>query len=386
MAHTYTAQTIWERGQQVFTDGQYSRAHLLRFDGGIDVPGSSSPLVVPLPMSLAQAVDPEEAFVSALSSCHMLWFLGLAARRGWCVDRYHDQAEGLMARNTENKLAMTVVTLRPCVWWSGPTQPDAAQIEALHHEAHEACFIANSVKTEVRVEAVQAPTPAPAPTPAHGQAPSERARVSRASERGHYDQATIEAIVDEAWVCQVAFACPDILCLPTACWRVGDKLYIHGSNGSRMMKHLSSGAPACVSITHLDGMVMARSAFSHSMNFRSVVIHGAFEVVADADKPAILHALVEHIAKGRAQDARPADRHELAATTVLGISLHEAAAKIRAGGPLDKEGDMALPVWAGVLPLRLQHRPAQPEPDQTGPLPAYVANWADDAAPGKRMP
>jgi nitroimidazol reductase NimA-like FMN-containing flavoprotein (pyridoxamine 5'-phosphate oxidase superfamily) len=206
--------------------------------------------------------------------------------------------------------------------------------------------------------------------------PSDRATISRASERGHYDSATIHAIVDDAWLCHVSFACPDVLCLPTACWRIGDKLYIHGSNGSRMMKHLGRGAPACVAITHLDGLVMARSAFSHSMNFRSVVIHGAFEVVPEADKPAVLHALMEHIAKGRANDARAPDANELKATTVLGISLHEAAAKIRNWGPKDKDDDLDLPVWAGVLPITEQHLPAVQEPGFDGALPAYVRAWA----------
>lgn len=205
--------------------------------------------------------------------------------------------------------------------------------------------------------------------------PSERARIRREADRGHYDAATIRAIVDDAWLCHVAFACPEVLCLPTACWRVGDQLYIHGSNGSRMMKHLASGAPACVAITHLDGLVMARSAFSHSMNFRSVVIHGGFTVVVDDAKPAVLAALMEHIANGRAQDSRPPDANELKATTVLGISLHEASAKIRNGGPKDSEEDLALPFWAGVLPLRQQHLPAISEPGHEGPLPAYAQSW-----------
>lgn len=209
--------------------------------------------------------------------------------------------------------------------------------------------------------------------------PSERARVRTAGDRGHYDQATIHAIVDAAWLCHVAFACPDVLCLPTVCWRVADWLYIHGANGSRMMKHLGGGAPTCVTITHLDGLVMARSAFSHSMNYRSVVIHGAFEVVPEADKPAVLHALMEHIATGRGSDARPPDRNELKATTVLGISLKEAAAKIRNWGVKDKEEDMALPVWAGVLPLVQQQLAPQPEEDVSVALPAYLAGWAHNA-------
>lgn len=152
MAHLYTAETIWERGEQVFSDNKYSRQHLLRFDGGIEVPGSASPRVVPLPMSVEAAVDPEEAFVSAISSCHMLWFLGIAAERGHVVDRYHDQAEGLMKRNAQGKVAVTHVTLRPLIVFSGNQRPTPDNIANMHHEAHEACFIANSVKTEIVVE------------------------------------------------------------------------------------------------------------------------------------------------------------------------------------------------------------------------------------------
>lgn len=212
-------------------------------------------------------------------------------------------------------------------------------------------------------------------------APSARSRVRRAAERGHYDEGTVHAIVDEAWLCHVAFACPDVLCLPTTCWRVKDKLYIHGSNGSRMMKHLASGAPACVTVTHLDGLVMARSAFSHSMNYRSVVIHGAFEVVADEDKPAVLHALMEHIVPGRGSDSRVPDAKELKATTVLGISLHEAAAKIRNWGPRDSDDDMALPHWAGVLPMMTQRLAPVSHQQSLKPVPDYVANWLDQARP-----
>ena len=205
--------------------------------------------------------------------------------------------------------------------------------------------------------------------------PSERARVRTAGDRGHYDTATIHAIVDDAWLCHVAFACPDMLCMPTVCWRIGDMLYIHGSNGSRMMKHLGGGAPTCVTITHLDGLVMARSAFSHSMNYRSVVIHGSFEVVPEAGKPAALMALTEHIAKGRGSDARPADQNELKATTVLRISLKEAAAKIRNWGVKDKADDMNLPVWAGVLPITQQRLAPQPEADMDVALPDYLSDW-----------
>ena len=151
----YTAEVIWARGDATAADflaNRYSRRHVLRFDGGIEVAASSSPSVVPLPYSHAAAVDPEEAFIASLSSCHMLWFLSLAVEAGFCVDRYADVASGVLARNAERRLAMTVVTLRPAVRFSGDRPPTPSDIAQLHHAAHEACFIANSVKTEVRVE------------------------------------------------------------------------------------------------------------------------------------------------------------------------------------------------------------------------------------------
>jgi organic hydroperoxide reductase OsmC/OhrA len=149
---TYTAEVIWSRGDQAFIDNRYSRKHVLRFDGGIEIAGSSSPHVVPLPYSALDAVDPEEAFVASLSSCHMLWFLSIAVEHGFVVDDYHDVAEGVMARNADGKLMMTVVTLRPAVRFSGSRQPTGADLQQLHHKAHDECFIANSVKTEVRCE------------------------------------------------------------------------------------------------------------------------------------------------------------------------------------------------------------------------------------------
>ncbi|MDP9893924.1 organic hydroperoxide reductase OsmC/OhrA [Variovorax boronicumulans] len=150
----YTAEVLWERGDQDFLANTYSRRHSLRFDGGAEWAGSSSPHVVPLPFSDASAVDPEEAFVASLSSCHMLWFLTMAVKRKFCVDRYFDAASGVMEKNTDGKLAMTVVTLRPEVTFSGENQPTREQIEHMHHRAHEECFIANSVKTDVRCEPV----------------------------------------------------------------------------------------------------------------------------------------------------------------------------------------------------------------------------------------
>lgn len=151
----YTVTVRWLRGKQPFTDNRYSRGHTWSFDGGIDVPGSSSPHVVPLPYSRADAVDPEEAFVASLSSCHMLWFLAIAAKRGFCVDSYVDDAAGVMSRNADGKLAMTTVTLRPAVTFGGSPAPAAGEIDAMHHEAHAECFIANSVKTDVRCEPVR---------------------------------------------------------------------------------------------------------------------------------------------------------------------------------------------------------------------------------------
>ncbi|HEX9877122.1 MAG TPA: OsmC family protein [Gammaproteobacteria bacterium] len=150
----YSAEVVWVRGDQRFTDNRYSRRHLLRFDGGIEVPGSSSPHVVPVPMSETSAIDPEEAFVASLSSCHMLWFLSIAARRSFCVDRYFDAAVGEVRKNGEGRMAITSVSLRPHVQFSGYPRPTTAEVDEMHHQAHAECFIANSVKTEVRCEPI----------------------------------------------------------------------------------------------------------------------------------------------------------------------------------------------------------------------------------------
>lgn len=147
----FEAQVVWQRGAQPFLDQRYSRAHAWRFDGGLDVPASSSPLSVPLPMSDASAVDPEEALVAAASSCHMLFFLSLAAQRGFVVDAYEDRAVGTLDKNADGKLAMTRIALRPAIRYAG-VAPDAAALAALHHAAHERCYVANSLKTEIVVE------------------------------------------------------------------------------------------------------------------------------------------------------------------------------------------------------------------------------------------
>jgi organic hydroperoxide reductase OsmC/OhrA len=153
--NAFTAQIQWQRQPgEAFTDKRYSRGHLWHFDGGVTVPGSSSPHSVKLPYSVAEAVDPEEAFVAAISSCHMLWFLDIAARAGWVVDNYVDDAHGVMTAREDGRLWVSQVTLRPAIRFGGDKPPDAAEISRLHHRAHEECFIANSVRSEVRVEPV----------------------------------------------------------------------------------------------------------------------------------------------------------------------------------------------------------------------------------------
>ena len=150
----YTASVLWERGEQAFIDNRYKRIYRFQFDGGVDIPGSASPHVVPLPLSDESAVDPEELFVASLSSCHMLWFLSIAAQQHFCVDHYKDDAIGVMEKNAGGKPAMTQVILRPEVTFSGDRLPTRDELDKMHHQAHEACFIANSVKTEVSCEPV----------------------------------------------------------------------------------------------------------------------------------------------------------------------------------------------------------------------------------------
>ena len=154
MAHLHTALVRWQAGESDFIGKRYSRAHTWTFDGGVVVPASSSPLVVPLPMSDAGAVDPEEAFVASLSSCHMLWFLDIASRAGYAIASYEDAADGRMGRDADGKLVVDVVTLRPRVRVTGARVADATTLAALHHEAHEECFLANSVRCEIRCEPV----------------------------------------------------------------------------------------------------------------------------------------------------------------------------------------------------------------------------------------
>jgi len=204
-------------------------------------------------------------------------------------------------------------------------------------------------------------------------APSPRTRIRRRSERAHYDADTVAAIAASALVCHVAFADDaGVHCIPTSCWCHDGHLYIHGAHGSRMLQALAAGE-ASVALTHVDGLVLARSAFHHSMNYRSVVAYGSFEPVTDADeKLAAFAAYIEMLAPGRWAQVRPPGRKELAATAVLRLALTEAAAKVRDWGVKDDPEDMAQPVWAGVVPLRLAARTPQPDAGCEGlPAPAH---------------
>lgn len=148
----FEATITWQRGAQPFADNRYSRAHQWEFDGGLRVPASSSPLSVPLPMSDPAALDPEEALVAAVSSCHMLFFLSIAAKRGFIVDDYRDHAVGTMQKNDDGKMAMTRIALRPAIAFTGERLPGADDLAAIHHSAHEQCYIANSIRAEVVIE------------------------------------------------------------------------------------------------------------------------------------------------------------------------------------------------------------------------------------------
>jgi nitroimidazol reductase NimA-like FMN-containing flavoprotein (pyridoxamine 5'-phosphate oxidase superfamily) len=207
-------------------------------------------------------------------------------------------------------------------------------------------------------------------------APSARTQVRRIARNASYDAAVLHAIVDAAYVCHVAFGdAHGAHCIPTACWRTGEYLYIHGSNGSRMLKQLME-QDCCVTITHLDGLVLARAAFNHSMNYRSAMIYGRFEPVDEADKRQAMEAFMEHLAPGRQPQVRAGNDQEYAATTVLRIALAEAACKIRTGPPNDDEEDMHIPVWAGVLPLMQSRGAPLPDAHCEAPAPDHVRAWA----------
>lgn len=202
---------------------------------------------------------------------------------------------------------------------------------------------------------------------------TDRTKVRRLANRGNYDRETIHAILDEALVCHVGFVVDGApVVIPTIHWREGDRLYVHGSAASRMLRMLKDGVDACVTVTLVDGLVLARSAFHHSMNYRSVVVFGKARVVEGEDKLHALDALVEHVVRGRSRELRPHKEIELKQTLVLALPLDEASAKIRTGGPVDDEEDYALPIWAGVVPLRLTAGEPIADRDVTVGVPEYV--------------
>jgi uncharacterized protein len=206
---------------------------------------------------------------------------------------------------------------------------------------------------------------------------TDRTTLRRLPERAHYDADTVHSILDEGFICHVAFVVDgQPYALPTGYARIGETLYLHGSTGSRL--GLRPAMDVCVTVTLLDGIVLARSAFHHSFQYRSVMVLGRTRLVTDvSEKEAALDALVEHFMPGRTADARPGSRRELAATAVLAVPLEEVSAKVRTGDPKDDDEDYALPVWAGILPLALT--PGDPVPDSrldpTIPVPAYVKGW-----------
>ena len=210
--------------------------------------------------------------------------------------------------------------------------------------------------------------------------PTERTQVKRLPKRGKYDRETVYAILDAGLVCHVGFSVDgQPYVIPTNYGRAGDTLYLHGSAASRMLRTLSGGVPVCVTVTHVDGLVLARSAFHHSVNYRSVVILGTARLVEDpAEKMAALRIFTEHVLKGRWDDVRQPTEQELKATMVLALPLEEVSAKVRTGGPVDDEADYALPVWAGVLPLETVAQPPQPDArlKSDTPLPAYLKNYS----------
>jgi nitroimidazol reductase NimA-like FMN-containing flavoprotein (pyridoxamine 5'-phosphate oxidase superfamily) len=210
--------------------------------------------------------------------------------------------------------------------------------------------------------------------------PTERTRVKRLPERGNYDRDTVFSILDEGFVCHVGFVVDgQPFVIPTGYARSGDKLYIHGSAASRMLRTLAGGVEVCVTVTLIDGLVMARSAFHSSMNYRSVVILGHAAAVEDRqEKWNALRAFTEHIARGRWNDIRQPTEPEMKATLVLALPLEEVSAKIRTGPPKDDVEDYSLPIWAGVLPLTLVPGQLVPDPRLADGLtpPAYLQHYS----------
>jgi hypothetical protein len=211
--------------------------------------------------------------------------------------------------------------------------------------------------------------------------PTERTQVRRHPERGAYDRETIDAILDEALICHVGWVTPDggPRVIPTIHVRVGDVVYIHGSEASRTLRGLRTGIECCIETTLVDGIVLARSTPMHSLNFRSVVVYGiAREVTDPEEKDLAQRALVEHVVPGRTAEVRMPNEKELMETAILAVSLDEASAKVRTGDPKDPEEDLDAPVWAGVLPLRVVAGAPEPAADlRTAPdVPGYLLRYA----------
>lgn len=207
-----------------------------------------------------------------------------------------------------------------------------------------------------------------------------RSRIKRLPKRGHYDRETIYRILDEALICHVGFAIEgQPYVIPTNFARIQDRIVLHGAKASRLLKHVEAGYPVCVEATIMDGLVLARSVFNHSMNYRSIVLFGKGQLVeGEQEKLSALKAITEHLIPGRWQEVRQPSRKELSATRLVSIMIEEASAKVRMGPPVDDQEDYALPVWAGVLPL--QEQALSPIRDefltQDIPVPEYVTHYS----------
>jgi nitroimidazol reductase NimA-like FMN-containing flavoprotein (pyridoxamine 5'-phosphate oxidase superfamily) len=209
---------------------------------------------------------------------------------------------------------------------------------------------------------------------------NEKTRVRRLSERGHYDRETVHRILDAGFICHVGYVIDDQpFVTPTSYWREGERIYWHGSSASRMLRTVAKGIKVCLTVTHVDGLVIARSGFHHSINYRAVMAFGTAEKIEDdAHKLAALEAFVERLFPGRWAMLRPVNRQELKATTVLSMPLDEVSAKVRVGPPKDDDEDYALPIWAGVLPLTLAPGAVEPDPRNLAglALPEHVRHFA----------
>ncbi|MFE7210602.1 pyridoxamine 5'-phosphate oxidase family protein [Streptomyces sp. NPDC057611] len=219
----------------------------------------------------------------------------------------------------------------------------------------------------------------PPTSPPAAYAPTDRTVPTRSADRASYDGELVHAILDEGYVCHLGFVREGApVVLPTLYARVGERLYVHGSTGSRPLRmagRTDPGLPVCLTVTHVDGLVLARSAFHHSINYRSVVVHGTAHQVTDPEEKRLaLDALVDHVVPGRSADSRPANTKELAATAVLRLYLDEVSAKLRVGGVNDEPEDLSLPHWAGVVPVRREYGTPLADPDLAPgtELPGYL--------------